>query len=85
MSQPRYTYKYGSQSQQMGSIQRTNYVAANGVFHMVSVQRLQPFAGLTVDSEVSGCLPFPLPLWGTSGLHRILGRDAWPACPPRSS
>ncbi|XP_058534492.1 stabilin-1 [Ochotona princeps] len=48
---PRYTYKYGSQSQQMGSIQKTNYVAANGVFHMVSVQRWQPFAGLTVDSE----------------------------------
>lgn len=47
----RFSYKYSDQPQQTVSVEQANYVAANGVFHVVSALRWQPPAGLTADPE----------------------------------
>lgn len=49
----RYTYKYEDQPQQTFSIQKANYIAANGVFHTVTPLRWQLPPPLPGDPKVS--------------------------------
>ncbi|XP_037653764.1 stabilin-1 isoform X3 [Choloepus didactylus] len=46
-----YTYKYEDQPQQPVTIQRTNYPAANGVFHVVRTLQWQPGPGFPGDPK----------------------------------
>nr|XP_020038120.1 stabilin-1 isoform X5 [Castor canadensis] len=47
----RYTYKYKDQPQQTFSIHKANYIAANGVFHVVTALRWQPPPRLPGDPK----------------------------------
>ncbi|CAH7238474.1 Stab1 [Phodopus roborovskii] len=47
----RYTYKYEDQPQQTFTIQKANYIAANGVFHTVTALRKQPPPPLPGDPK----------------------------------
>ncbi|XP_008850006.1 stabilin-1 [Nannospalax galili] len=47
----KYTYKYKDQPQQTFSIHRTNYIAANGVFHVTTALRWQPPPTLPGDPK----------------------------------
>jgi hypothetical protein len=57
VSPQRYTYKYKDQPQQTFSIHKANYIAANGVFHVVTALRWQPPPRLPGDPKVSQHLP----------------------------
>lgn len=52
LSHQRYSYKYEDQPQQF-SIQKANYIAANGVFHTVTALRWQLPPPLPGDPKVS--------------------------------
>ncbi|XP_053455327.1 stabilin-1 [Nycticebus coucang] len=45
----KYSYKYKDQPQKTFNIQRANYIAANGVFHVVTALRWQPPSGTPGD------------------------------------
>uniref|UniRef100_A0A8C8YVP0 Stabilin-1 n=1 Tax=Prolemur simus TaxID=1328070 RepID=A0A8C8YVP0_PROSS len=47
----KYSYKYGDQPQQTFNIRRANYIAANGVFHLVTGLRWQPPSGTSGDPQ----------------------------------
>lgn len=52
LSHQRYAYKYEDQPQQF-SIQKANFIAANGVFHTVTALRWQLPPPLSGDPKVS--------------------------------
>lgn len=54
LSLQRYTYKYKDQPQQTFTVQKANYIAANGVFHTVTALRRQLPPPLPGDPKVSG-------------------------------
>lgn len=62
LSHQRYTYKYEDQPQQTFTIQKANYIAANGVFHTVTTLRRQLPPPLPGDPKVSQqVLLYPVP------------------------
>uniref|UniRef100_A0A452QPT1 Stabilin 1 n=1 Tax=Ursus americanus TaxID=9643 RepID=A0A452QPT1_URSAM len=71
-----YTYKYDEHPQQTFAIHKTNYPAANGVFHLVTALQWRPPPELPEDPKVSQCPPLAPPEWAgrfrNCGLPSIL-------------